>query len=351
MKVTAVPASARTLRKEVQLEGAGIHSGQKVRLKVLPATNRQGITFRRTDIPGSAPLSLTDLYNDGPAFRTALKKDQAEVHTIEHILSAFAGLGVSDASVEVDGPEIPALDGSALPFVQALNDVGLSDMDASNAPVEPYVITAPVSASEGLAQITAVPYPQGLKITYTLDYPSEPLAQGTHSITLDEGDAARIYEQEIAPARTFCLRKEAEMLLAAGFGKGAGTHNTLVLDGGKAVEVRFRQLKALFFVASLEGNASRQDASGFIQGPAETQQGKKIAVRFRDGEFMCGYTLSWSPEREGFFLFPADPGANNQRVFVISAATLEIKAGPAADALAQRMLAQSPRRGGQRPAA
>ena len=110
-------------------------------------------------------------------------------------------------------------------------------------------------------------------------------------------------------------------------------------DEQGAVELRFKQLKALFFVSSLEGDAERQDVQGFVDGPAETQQGKKIAVRFRDGEFICGYTLSWTPDRDGFFLFPADAGSNNQRIFVITAATVEVKAGPAAEALAQRVLA------------
>ncbi len=112
-----------------------------------------------------------------------------------------------------------------------------------------------------------------------------------------------------------------------------------------STELRFKQLKALFFVSSLDGNPSRQDVLGFVQGPAETTQGKKIAVRFRDGEFICGYTLSWTPEREGFFLFPADPHGNNQRIFVITAATAEVKAGPAAEVLAQRILASRPGEG------
>lgn len=116
-------------------------------------------------------------------------------------------------------------------------------------------------------------------------------------------------------------------------------------DGSPAVELRYRQLKALFFVKAFDGDPARQDVRGFVHGPAETQQGKKIAVRFRDGEFVCGYTLSWSPDREGFFLFPADADANNQRIFVITASTLEIKAGPAAEVLAQRVLAEAPTRG------
>lgn len=113
-------------------------------------------------------------------------------------------------------------------------------------------------------------------------------------------------------------------------------------DGSAPVELRFRQLKALFFVNSLEGDPSRQDVRGFVHGPVETQQGKKVAVRFRDGEFICGYTLSWSPDREGFFMFPADVHGNNQRIYVITASTLEVKAGPAAEVLAQRVLSEAP---------
>jgi hypothetical protein len=105
------------------------------------------------------------------------------------------------------------------------------------------------------------------------------------------------------------------------------------------VELRCRHLKALFFVKSHEGDPDRADIAGFLEAPPETAQGRKIAVRFRDGEFMCGYTLSWSPDREGFFLFPADPGSNNQRVYVVVSSTEEVKAGPAAEALASRMLA------------
>ena len=107
----------------------------------------------------------------------------------------------------------------------------------------------------------------------------------------------------------------------------------------EVIEVRMRQLKAVFFVKSFDGDANRQDVTGFINGPEEKPQGRKIAVRFRDGEFMCGYTMSWSPDREGFFLFPADTGSNNDRVYVVSSSTDEIKAGPQAEVLAQRVIA------------
>ena len=131
------------------------------------------------------------------------------------------------------------------------------------------------------------------------------------------------------------------------FSPNRGLFHVEPLDGGPPVEVRIRQLKALFFVVSLQGDPSRPDVHGFVHGPAETQQGKKIAVRFKDGELLCGYTLTWTPEREGFFMFPADSTANNQRMFVVTAATLEVKAGPAAEVLAQRVLSERATPGGE----
>jgi hypothetical protein len=111
-----------------------------------------------------------------------------------------------------------------------------------------------------------------------------------------------------------------------------------VAGSGDIVDLRCRHLKALFFVRSLDGDSNRQDLRGFVAGPAETAQGRKVAVRFRDDEFICGYTLSWSPEREGFFLFPSDVGSNNQRIFVIAANIDEVKTGVHAEGLAQRVL-------------
>ena len=108
--------------------------------------------------------------------------------------------------------------------------------------------------------------------------------------------------------------------------------------GGEAVEVRCKLLKAVFFVKKLEGNPARGSIQGFLAAPAATAHGKKIAVRFKDGELMCGYTLSHQPGRDGFFLFPADPESNNIRVYVLAAAAAEIKAGPAAEELARKAL-------------
>ncbi len=116
------------------------------------------------------------------------------------------------------------------------------------------------------------------------------------------------------------------------------------------VELRLRQLKAVFFVRTFEGDPERVDLRGFLDGPQEKPQGRKIAVRFRDGEFLCGYTMSWSPDRDGFFVFPTDTGSNNDRIYVVASSTDEIKAGPQAEALAQRIIAGNAARGASGPA-
>ena len=112
----------------------------------------------------------------------------------------------------------------------------------------------------------------------------------------------------------------------------------LPVGSGKETEIQCRQLKAVFFVRDLTGDENRKDLKGFLDGPGETPKGKKIAVRFKDGEFLCGYSLSYSPERVGFFLFPSDPGSNNLRIYVMTYAATEVRAAAAAEAMAQKLL-------------
>jgi hypothetical protein len=111
------------------------------------------------------------------------------------------------------------------------------------------------------------------------------------------------------------------------------------VEGGPTTEIRCKTLKALFFVKQYTGDAKRRDLRGFIAASNETAQGKKLAVRFKDGELLCGYSLSYLPDREGFFMFPADSGSNNLRIYVLASSTVEVKAGPAADVLARKALA------------
>lgn len=109
-------------------------------------------------------------------------------------------------------------------------------------------------------------------------------------------------------------------------------------DGSPSVEVRCKTLKAVFFVKDFNGDSSRRDAFGFLASPSETKQGMKVAVRFKDGELLCGYSLTYSVDREGFFMFPADPKSNNVRIYVLVGATTDVKAGAEAEALVKRSL-------------
>ncbi len=109
--------------------------------------------------------------------------------------------------------------------------------------------------------------------------------------------------------------------------------------GDTTAEIRCKDLKAVFFVRDLVGDPKRRDLRGFLGSPTETRQGKKLAVLFKDGELLCGYTLAFSPDRDGFFMFPSDGESNNLRIYVLTAACSEVKAGPAADLLVQKVLA------------
>jgi Family of unknown function (DUF6982) len=109
-------------------------------------------------------------------------------------------------------------------------------------------------------------------------------------------------------------------------------------DGSRVVEVQVDRCKAVFFVRDFAGAPERTKLRGFLAAPVQTPLGKKVAVLFRDGELVCGYTLAFSPDRAAFFLVPADPGSNNLRIYAVTAAAAEVKAGPAAEALARRVL-------------
>jgi UDP-3-O-[3-hydroxymyristoyl] N-acetylglucosamine deacetylase / 3-hydroxyacyl-[acyl-carrier-protein] dehydratase len=217
----------RTVARPAELTGVGLHTGQKTTVRVKPAEPNAGITFVRTDLPGYARIPANARHRTNILRRTALKRGEAEVHTIEHLLSAALGLGYDNLEIEVDGQEMPGADGSARPFVELLREAGVHDQDAPKREI--VVKGEPIGVSHGGANIIVMPH-DGLRISYTLDYPGTTIPSLHYSVDVTEEK----YEREIAPARTYCLRREAEALLAAGMGKGANKENTVVInDDGK----------------------------------------------------------------------------------------------------------------------
>lgn len=226
------PRNQRTVARLAELTGVGLHTGVRTTVKLKPAEANTGVVFVRTDLPGFVRIPATSKHRVSIQRRTALRKGDAEVHTIEHLLSACAGFGIDNVEIELDGPELPGADGSARPFVALLKSAGVHEQDV---PVREIIIKEPIGISENGASLVALPY-DGLRVSYTLDYPLPALPSMHFTIELDE----ERYENDIAPARTFVLRREAEMLLAAGLGKGANTENTVVINDDGKVEGAMR---------------------------------------------------------------------------------------------------------------
>ena len=215
----------RTIAKEVFLNGRGIHTGEAVSIRVLPAPPNTGIIFIRTDLPHrpTIPVGSAQVVDvEKSVRRTTLSKDGVEVQTVEHFMASLWGMGIDNAYVEVSGMEMPGLDGSAIQFLQHFKSVGTTDQPA---PRRYFALREPVFVEEGDSSIVVFP-DRTLRISYLLSYAHPLLKSQFVSYALNGGAS---FEDTIAPARTFCLKEEAEALRIAGFGKGANFENTLVL--------------------------------------------------------------------------------------------------------------------------
>jgi UDP-3-O-[3-hydroxymyristoyl] N-acetylglucosamine deacetylase/3-hydroxyacyl-[acyl-carrier-protein] dehydratase len=227
----------RTVQGTAELKGVGLHTGSATTLRISPAPADAGVVFVRRDLPGAPRIPATPDHVVDRGRRTALAEGAAEVHTVEHLLSACHGLGVDNLVVEMDAVEVPGMDGSALPFVEALRRARI--VEIPGAPRRDLVLRAAEGVAEtgSDATLTAVPFEHGLAVSYTLDYgPKAPFGPQHVSVQITE-DA---YVREIAPARTFVLEAEADALRRMGLGKGATHENTLVVGPDGPVNNRLR---------------------------------------------------------------------------------------------------------------
>jgi UDP-3-O-[3-hydroxymyristoyl] N-acetylglucosamine deacetylase/3-hydroxyacyl-[acyl-carrier-protein] dehydratase len=224
----------RTLARTADLNGVGLHTGAGVSLRLRPADEGTGVVFRRVDLPGKPEVpARIDFMRHAPR-RSSLKNGSAEVETVEHLLAGLSALGIDNVVCELNGPEVPGMDGSSRAFVQALREAGVRDQ---KEPVEPFVVREPVHAGNERCTIVALPHDGGLRLTYTLGF--EKPRRLVQSLTFDlDGD--RFLEQ-IAPARTFVTSDEIQALRDAGLGLGASEDNTLVI--GESAEEDARKLR------------------------------------------------------------------------------------------------------------
>lgn len=206
------------------LSGVGLHSGADASLRLLPAPVGSGLVFRRRS-DGQEIKALAANVSDTSRC-TRLRSGDFEVQTVEHLLSALAGHGIDDVIIEIDGPEVPAADGSAAPFVELAGALGLYVQDE---PLYPFVLTQPVFLSEGGSTLIALPA-ERFSVSVVLDYPDHAYL-GASAAVYDsvEWERDNDYDSEIAPARTFGFLSEIEALRARGLGLGASFDNAVVL--------------------------------------------------------------------------------------------------------------------------
>jgi len=211
----------RTLRRPVSCTGIGLHSGNKVTLSLRPAPADYGIRFQRADLGGlEIPATVTHL--GGIQYQTGLTREAVSVETVEHLLAALTALGIDNAIVELNHPEVPIMDGSAAPFVYLiLNEAGVKRL---TAPRRYLKVLRPISLTHGDKRIALYPSDH-FKVTYSISFDHPLLRHQSRTMRITE----ETFVEDIAPARTFGFLKEVEMLRQRGLALGGSLDNAVVL--------------------------------------------------------------------------------------------------------------------------
>ena len=212
----------RTLMNEVGCTGIGLHTGEKVKINLRPAPANSGIKFVRTDLKGHPEVDVRFDNVFDTTLATTIGTNGCKVSTIEHLMAAFFGLGIDNAVVELDGPEVPIMDGSAAPFVFLIKS---GDVREQKSPKQFIVIKKPFKVDDGNRSVCIYPSKE-LKITYMIDFQHPLLRNQEYELTFSGRDFVR----EISTARTFGFMKDVETLKKNGFARGGSLDNAVVID-------------------------------------------------------------------------------------------------------------------------
>lgn len=214
-----------TLAGSIELSGVGLHSGTVTRVRVQPAPPNSGRYFVRLDLPDApiVPAQIQRVHQT--VLSTELVADTASVRTVEHLLAALAGMGIDNARIEIDGAEVPLLDGSAQPWVEAIAQVGVAPQDEPRTVLP---VLEPLWIRDGDAFVAALPS-DTLRFTYGIDFESAAIGNQWYSWS----PAQDAFEVAIAPARTFGLAHQVDYLRQQGLIKGGSLDNALVCDASK----------------------------------------------------------------------------------------------------------------------
>lgn len=213
-----------TLRNVIHASGVGIHTGAQVLLTLKPAPVNTGVVFVRTDYTPAVSIPARVAFVSETSFCTMLEKDGATVATVEHILSALCGLGIDNVIIELDGPEIPALDGSASPFIFLIQSAGIVTQPAPKSVIR---ILSPIEVREGDKCARLEPY-AGFQVRFDIDF-DHPVIQASRQHFVFECNTTT-YIKQISRARTFGFLADLEWLRARRLALGASLSNAIVLD-------------------------------------------------------------------------------------------------------------------------
>jgi UDP-3-O-[3-hydroxymyristoyl] N-acetylglucosamine deacetylase/3-hydroxyacyl-[acyl-carrier-protein] dehydratase len=225
----------RTLASPARVRGVGLFTAGEVTATITPAEPDTGIVFRRSDLEGRPAVPAHVEHVEPAARRTVLRDGEARVETVEHCLAALAGMGVDNAEVALDGPEMPIGDGSALLFTEAIHRAGTVEQDALR---EPIIIHEPMTVRDGDATLAVFPAAsETMELTYLLDYgQGSPIERQSHSFSVSDGSFAK----EIAPARTYSTEDEARAARAMGLFEHLEPKDMLVIGRGGPIDNTFR---------------------------------------------------------------------------------------------------------------
>jgi UDP-3-O-[3-hydroxymyristoyl] N-acetylglucosamine deacetylase len=214
----------RTLRTTIKATGVGLHTGVRVVLVLRPAPPDTGVVFHRVDLQPPVSIAADAAHVGDTRLSSTLKRDGASISTVEHLMSALAGLGIDNLHVDVAGPEIPIMDGSAGPFVFLLQSAGIVEQDA---PKRYLRVLLPVEVKDGDKWARFDPF-NGFKLDFTIDFPHPMFGTENRNVVIDFAEHS--YVKEVARARTFGFMQEVEAMRAAGLGLGGSLQNAIVLD-------------------------------------------------------------------------------------------------------------------------
>ncbi len=214
----------RTLKNEIQATGVGLHTGDKVYLRLKPAPEDHGIVFRRVDLDPIVDIPAKAENVGDTTLSTSLVSGDAKVSTVEHLLSAMAGMGIDNAIVELSAGEVPIMDGSAGPFVFLIQSAGIQEQAAAKKFIR---IKKPISVTDGDKKASFLPF-DGFKVSFSIDFDHPAFQDRSLEASVDFSSTS--FVKEVSRARTFGFMHEIEYLRSKGLAKGGSMDNAIVVD-------------------------------------------------------------------------------------------------------------------------